>query len=690
LAITYTSNATWTLAGSPFIIDGNVQVAAGATLTIEPGVVVKFNGAMRWLRVTGTLKAIGTGVDPVTFTSIQDDSIAGDSGGDGATSGARGQWSDLEIVSGMQSEFRNVDVRYGGFGSADWGYGAISVSGSGTSVIIAESDIHDNQRSGVKIFEGGATLSHSTISNNAMGIAVNMGWVAIANRTAISTNTSDGVWFNYTNTYSGTTSSLFDSDVIGNGRYGINLGVDRTLPTTYWPHGNRNNIYDNVSKQLFLGGYHPATTSQYDVDWTNNYWGSDVYYWNAPSACSTTPPNVPGHLAHQSSTANPPAGPVSSSTYLAGTSYCSYDRFLISPSAFNTAYSQPEPTLTPQQHATVVEIAEDDPRVQDLLAGHSYAVADVDPWSRIHADLLLGAEITFSWTDPASIDSTWPGISYDYSETSNPPYAESTTAYGVSNMKSLVVLVDLTRGIVVSIEPGLESVRTQPPPFMQVRSSGTVRTLADAGIAYDLGGYPTNRLQIVCLGGTCFWNYDFSRKAVDRGIRSDRVDWPVSMIFTNAAEVNRIKDAMCTWGIDYCDVGDPMWMNIRDGSAAPAVWDSDKGVKDIWCPGPGVTGPHMRLYADGDDRLGYNPTWGYFVLATTHFDHNECWLWGGWSGMTEDAEEKISTDIMNVHEVHGWTISRDLLNLFNAESGRRGSHRKQNDGLATIIRIPDA
>ena len=34
---------TWTRASSPYIVTGNINILTGQTLTIEPGVVVKFN-----------------------------------------------------------------------------------------------------------------------------------------------------------------------------------------------------------------------------------------------------------------------------------------------------------------------------------------------------------------------------------------------------------------------------------------------------------------------------------------------------------------------------------------------------------------------------------------------------------------------------------------------------------------------
>ena len=89
---TYTSNTTWTLANSPYVLDGNVTVASGATLTIEPGVIVKFNGIFRELSISGTLSSVGTSSSHIVFTSYQDDSAGGDTNGDGASQGSAGQW----------------------------------------------------------------------------------------------------------------------------------------------------------------------------------------------------------------------------------------------------------------------------------------------------------------------------------------------------------------------------------------------------------------------------------------------------------------------------------------------------------------------------------------------------------------------------------------------------------------------
>ena len=66
------SNTTWTIANSPYIIiNEDLQIAQGATLLISEGVTVKF-GEGRKLKVAGALKVEGSPDSPVTFTSFED------------------------------------------------------------------------------------------------------------------------------------------------------------------------------------------------------------------------------------------------------------------------------------------------------------------------------------------------------------------------------------------------------------------------------------------------------------------------------------------------------------------------------------------------------------------------------------------------------------------------------------------
>ena len=74
-----TENTVWTLQDSPYVVVDSVVVNTETTLTIEPGVTVKFY-TNTFLRVDGELIARGTADNLITFTSNQATPVAGDWG----------------------------------------------------------------------------------------------------------------------------------------------------------------------------------------------------------------------------------------------------------------------------------------------------------------------------------------------------------------------------------------------------------------------------------------------------------------------------------------------------------------------------------------------------------------------------------------------------------------------------------
>lgn len=61
-----TTDTTWTLAGSPYVVVDDVTVNPDITLTIMPGVQVRFNGSYA-LSVRGTLTAEGLPGQEILF-----------------------------------------------------------------------------------------------------------------------------------------------------------------------------------------------------------------------------------------------------------------------------------------------------------------------------------------------------------------------------------------------------------------------------------------------------------------------------------------------------------------------------------------------------------------------------------------------------------------------------------------------
>ncbi len=62
-------SGVWNLAGSPYIINQNIQVPSTQTLVINPGVVVKFMPSTR-LTVNGRLISSGTAALPITYEAV--------------------------------------------------------------------------------------------------------------------------------------------------------------------------------------------------------------------------------------------------------------------------------------------------------------------------------------------------------------------------------------------------------------------------------------------------------------------------------------------------------------------------------------------------------------------------------------------------------------------------------------------
>lgn len=104
LSTTIAGNVTWTKAGGPYLVS-YVGIPAGATLTIEPGTVIKVTSGAYPFWVDGTLTVGAQNSERVTITSEYDNG--------GSTLPNPGDWRTIMLDPGAIATFTNTDIRYG-------------------------------------------------------------------------------------------------------------------------------------------------------------------------------------------------------------------------------------------------------------------------------------------------------------------------------------------------------------------------------------------------------------------------------------------------------------------------------------------------------------------------------------------------------------------------------------------------
>jgi parallel beta-helix repeat protein len=167
---TITQDTDWTLVDSPFIVSNNVIVNPGVTLTIEPGVQVRF-GENFSITVNGRIVADGTGDRMIRFTS---DSL----------NASTSDWGTILINGTQQSSITHCVIEYGAdgvtleSGSLNLGnnfvrFNSNGITVTGGSIIIENNEIANNTIDGINLAgDSQVTIENNLISSNGDGIVL--------------------------------------------------------------------------------------------------------------------------------------------------------------------------------------------------------------------------------------------------------------------------------------------------------------------------------------------------------------------------------------------------------------------------------------------------------------------------------------------------------------------------------------
>ena len=163
-------SGAWRNTDIPYAVFGKMRVNQGATLTIEPGVIVKLADDS-YFDIYGAFRAEGLPGEEIVFTSLQDDATAGDTNGDRASSApAPGDWTMIrfrDTSNDANSVIEHAVIRYAGEYRGDR-YGAIHLEAASPTII--NSAIEDSFWYAISYdAKSSPQLSENTFKGNAEG-----------------------------------------------------------------------------------------------------------------------------------------------------------------------------------------------------------------------------------------------------------------------------------------------------------------------------------------------------------------------------------------------------------------------------------------------------------------------------------------------------------------------------------------
>ena len=238
---TISQDTIWSKENSPYHITEDVYVEKDATLTIQSGVQILFDGYYSIL-VDGRFYANGKETDSISFHLSDTATVK--------------SWGQIFIKGTLYEDLTRISLSYCEISKADTG---IKILQSGMS-ILDHVQIYDCVKDGINLELGKATLSSCIISNNGND-GINMhAWEIKISHSTINNNKRHGLLCEY---YLGGSTVTYTT-ISGN----VNSGIYCSYTYDNNPLIANCNIFGNKQYDLYNGNSNIVNAK-------NNFWGSD-------------------------------------------------------------------------------------------------------------------------------------------------------------------------------------------------------------------------------------------------------------------------------------------------------------------------------------------------------------------------------------------------------------------------------
>lgn len=198
-------NRSWAETEVPFVVYSayGLTVEEGESLTLEPGVIVKFKEG-NYMKASGLLLAEGNSSNPIVFTSYRDDAHGGDTDGNGSTiTPSPGDWEHTVILGTNNASKMDYCAFYygGGHNSVDYTLALESNNSEVTNCTFAKNDGDEDGALNAVDAGSGTVITGNTFYENVIPLAIG-GQFDIDNSNVFHkpsdetvTNTKNGIFF---------------------------------------------------------------------------------------------------------------------------------------------------------------------------------------------------------------------------------------------------------------------------------------------------------------------------------------------------------------------------------------------------------------------------------------------------------------------------------------------------------------